>query len=190
MKKICILLGHPNTDTLSGHFASVYEAAAKAAGHEVRRTNIGEMQFDPILHKGYKEIQQLEPDLKKLQEDIKWADHFFLIYPLWWSSMPALLKGLFDRMWLPAFGFRFHKNGMGWDRLLKGRTARVVMLSKEPGWIIQFMFGDFTNEITRAILQFSGFKVALTEIGGSENLSDGARAGWEKRLAALGAKAK
>jgi putative NADPH-quinone reductase len=93
-------------------------------------------------------------------------------------------------MWLPAFGFRFHKNGMGWDRLLKGRTARVVMLSKEPGWIIQFMFGDFTNEITRAILQFSGFKVALTEIGGSENLSDGARAGWEKRLAALGAKAK
>src|SRR3990167_320914 len=86
-KKIYILLGHPDKETLSGHFADIYEQEAKAAGHEVRRTNIGDLSFDPILHKGYKVIQELEPDLLKVQEDMRWAEHlvacglsFLLVY--------------------------------------------------------------------------------------------------------------
>jgi putative NADPH-quinone reductase len=188
--KICILLGHPNNETLSGHFADVYEAAAKQAGHEVRRKNIGDLAFDPILHKGYRVIQELEPDLKQLQEDIRWCEHFVLVYPLWWSSVPALLKGLIDRMWLPGFGFRFYKDRLGWERLLKGRTARTIILSKTHPFLIRFMFGDFTNEIARATLGFSGFKVRITKIGNSEALSDKDKARWEERIAALARQGK
>ncbi|KND51926.1 MAG: NADPH-dependent FMN reductase [Parcubacteria bacterium C7867-001] len=194
MKKIFILLGNPDADTLSGQFASVYESAATAAGHEVKRLNIGDLAFDPILHKGYKVIQELEPDLKTAQEYMKWCDTFVLVYPLWWSSMPALLKGFFDRMWLPAFAFRFHKNpktgkaGMFWDRLMRGKRARVIMLSKANPFLIWFMFGDFTNEITRAILAFAGFVPRVTEIGNAEILSDAQKRTWEKRLSALAKK--
>jgi putative NADPH-quinone reductase len=191
MKKIYILMGNPDKeDTLSNDLAAVYEAAAKAAGHEVRRSNIGDVQFDPMLHKGYKVIQKLEPDLKKMQEDMRWADHFVLIYPIWWSATPALLKGLFDRMWLPGFAFHFWKNGLGWDRLLKGKTARVVTLSKMNPLFIRFTMGDFTNEIRHATLGFAGYKVRMTEIGNSEKLSPGARASVEKRIAALARKGK
>ena len=59
-KKIVILLGHPDTgQTHSGELALLYETAAKKAGHEVKRFNLGEMHFDPILHQGYKVIHEL-----------------------------------------------------------------------------------------------------------------------------------
>lgn len=193
MKKILVLLGHPDKETFNGSLADAYEGSAKLAGHEVRRKNVGDLQFDPLLHKGYKVIQELEPDLKELQEDFRWAEHIVIIYPLWWSSMPALFKGLFDRMWLPAFAFRFikapdGKSTMGWNRLLKGRTARVVVTLKNIPFVERFMFGDYTAELVHAILRFAGIKVKLTEIGNVEALSDRARAQVVKNIANLARK--
>ncbi len=80
-KKILVLLGNPETTSFSGEVATAYENAAREAGHEVMRVNISDMQFDPILHKGYKEIQQLEPDLLAMQDKWRWADHIVIIYP-------------------------------------------------------------------------------------------------------------
>lgn len=187
MKKILVLLGHPDKETLCGSLADIYEATAKVAGHEVRRKNVGDLHFDPLLHKGYKVIQELEPDLKELQEDFKWAEHIVIFYPLWWSSMPALFKGLFDRMWLPAFAFRFikapdGKTTMGWNKLLAGRTSRVVVTLKNQPFMERFMFGDYTAELVHAILRFAGIKVRLTEIGNAEGMSDGTRKALVKKI--------
>src|SRR3989344_3040626 len=101
-KKIFILLGHPDKSGLCGEFADEYEKAARGAGHTVERMNIGEMQFDPILHKGYRERQELEPDLERFQKLVTESDHFVILYPVWRVGMPAILKGLFDRAWLPG----------------------------------------------------------------------------------------
>lgn len=191
MKKIFILMGNPDKEgTLSNALADSYETAAKAAGHEVRRANIGDLSFDPILHKGYKVIQELEPDLKKVQEDMKWADHFVLVYPIWWSAMPALLKGFFDRIWIPGFAFHFWKNGFGWDQMLKGKTARVITLSKMSPFLIRLIFGDFTNEISYATLGMSGFKVRMTQLGNTESTSETMRARYVRRVAALAKKGR
>lgn len=187
-KRIFILLGHPDKDTLTGALATAYEDAARAAGHEVERLNIGELSFDPILHQGYKVIQELEPDLKLVQEKVNWCDHFVLIYPLWWSATPALLKGMFDRLWLPGFAFRFNKDRPGWQKLLAGKTARVITTMKSHAWEIRLLFGDFTNEISRATLGFAGFKVRLTEIGGCETLTDVKKKALFDKIRALGRK--
>jgi len=195
MKKILVLLGHPNTDTLSGHLASVYAEAATLAGHEVRRVNLGELSFDPILHKGYREIQALEPDLLALQEDFKWCDHLMLVYPIWWLSAPALLKGLIDRLWLPGFAFRYHKSKsgkrrLGWDQLLKGRTARMVVLIQASPILEYLAFGDFTNEMAHGTLGFAGIKTHVTKVGHSETLTPKALAKWEEKMRKLGARGK
>jgi len=170
-KKIFILLGHPDTDSLNGALASEYERGAKEAGHEVRRMNIGEMQFDPILHKGYKVIQAYEPDLVTFQDYVKWCDHFVILYPSWWSTMPALLKGLIDRSWMPGFAYHFHHGGYMWTRLLKGKSASMIVTSDTMPLIQRIMFGDTTNELKRGILWFSGLSpIYVHKIGFLKNL--------------------
>lgn len=172
-KKIYLLVGHPDAETMSGALASAYEEGARAAGHEVRRSNIGDLKFDPILHKGYKVIQPLEPDLLKAQEDIKWADHIVVIYPNWWGTMPALLKGFFDRAFIPGFSFKFHKVDFGWDGLLRGKSGRVIITMDTHPFHTWLLFGDFTNELRRAILMFCGVRpVWLTTIGPLPRMSD------------------
>lgn len=191
-KKITLLLGHPDsTPTISGELATVYEAAAKKAGHEVKRINLGDLKFDPILHKGFKEVQPLEPDLLAFQEAVAWCDHFVVIYPNWWCTMPALLKGLFDRAWLPGFCFNMNKHAdgtpaPGWTKLMKGKTARVIVLSGSPPLFIWLLMGDYTNEIKRGILWFVGFKTRVSHFGPSDHAPEWKIAGWRRKALYLG----
>lgn len=183
MKKILIFQGNPNNDTYCGHLADVYESSAKTAGFEVERVNINDMKFDPILHQGYKAIQQLEPDLVSLQEKINWADHLVFIYPNWWCTMPAVMKGMFDRMWLPGFAFNFDKQTKKLIQRLKGKTARVIIVagthSPLKTW---WKFGDFTNEIAHGILGFSGIKVKVTAYGPSEHVKPEKLEEWSEKV--------
>ncbi len=190
-KKITILLGHPDKETKCGSLADAYEKGAKEAGHEVKRINIGDLKFDPILHKGYKEIQNLEPDLAAVQEAIKWCDHFVVFYPAWWSTMPALLKGMFDRMWLPGFGYHFNHNGIGWTKLLKGRSASVFVTSDSHPLFTRFLMGDTTNEIKMGILWFSGFSpIKIHKIGPLKNIVPEKLKKWQDRAFNWGKKAR
>jgi NAD(P)H dehydrogenase (quinone) len=180
--KIFILLGHPNTDdTFCESLADAYEKGASEAGHEVKRMNIGEMQFDPILHKGYKVIQQLEPDLVIFQENIKWCDNFVVVYPTWWTNTPALLKGLFDRAWISGFAFRFKSNGL-WTKLLIGKSARVITTMGAPVIFEWLLFGKVTRTLSNNILKFAGFKVRETWIGNAEKMKIEKREKWIKNI--------
>jgi NAD(P)H dehydrogenase (quinone) len=191
-KKILILVGHPDAgQTRCGELAVLYETTAKKAGNEVRRINLGDMHFDPILHQGYKTIQELEPDLKNFQDAVRWCDHFVIFYPNWWGTMPALLKGLFDRSWLPGFCFhmRKHKDGtqkLLWDKLMRGKTSRVVVLSGTHPVLIWLFFGDYTNEIGRGILWFAGFRVRFSRFGPSEKAPEWLWHHWQRKIARLG----
>src|SRR3989344_1992594 len=145
MKKILVLLAHTDPTSYTAQLANAYESAASNAGHEVIRVNIGDLTFDPILHMGYKEIQPLEPDLLSLQGRFKEADHIVIIYPNWWRTMPAILKGLFDRFCLPGFAFNFNKQTKKIEKHLAGKPGRLIILygSHSP-FKTWWQFGDYT----------------------------------------------
>jgi NAD(P)H dehydrogenase (quinone) len=189
-KKVFILLGHPDTDSLNCTLADEYQKGAEEAGHEVRRMNLGDMKFDPILHHGYRVIQELEPDLLSFQENVRWSEHFVVFYPSWWSSMPALLKGLIDRAWIPGFAFRFTSE-FSWDKLLKGRSATMFVTSDTAPLIQRILFGDTTNELRKGILGFAGFSpVRVRKFGYLKHFGVNRRMKMQKWAHNLGKKAK
>ena len=158
MKKIYIINANPVKNSFTYYCANRYEEEAKKAGAEVRRANIEEMDFDPVLHNGYDEIQELEPALLKFQDDTRWADHLVFFYPNWWSTMPAKMKGLFDRAFLPKFAFSFDNNKL--VPLLTDKTARIVNIvgSADP-MLLRIKMGSYTNELSKGILGECGVKV-------------------------------
>ena len=194
-KKIFVLLGHPDKRGMCGRLADSYEAGAREGGHEVRRMSIGEMQFDPVLHNGYRERQELEPDLVKFQENVGWADHFVVIYPVWWVGMPAPLKGLFDRAWLPGSAFRYMKMKSGarslfWHRLYRGKTARIIMTSGTHPLLVRFLPGNVNAQLRWGILWFAGFSVRTIWFGPAENRSEPVCTSWCDRVYELGRRGK
>ncbi|MBI2610455.1 NAD(P)H-dependent oxidoreductase [Candidatus Kaiserbacteria bacterium] len=194
-KKVFLLLGHPDKSGLCGSLADAYVQGAKEAGHQIVRMNVGEMRFDPILHRGYRERQELEPDLVEFQKNVGWADHFVVVYPVWWVSMPAALKGLFDRAWLPGSAFRYIKTRNGertifWHRLYRGKTARIVMTSGTHPLLVRFLPGNVNAQLRWGILWFAGFSVRTTWYGPAEHPAHDKREKWLRKVHDLGRKGR
>jgi NAD(P)H dehydrogenase (quinone) len=190
-RKIFLLLGHPDKSGICGAFADAYEAGAKEGGHEITRMNIGEMQFDPILHKGYRAMQELESDLKRFQELVQSSDHFVIVYPVWWVGVPAILKGLFDRAWLPGSAFRYMKLPSGkrtpfWHRLYRGKTSRTILASGTNPWLVALLPGNVNAQMRWGILWFAGFSVSTNWFGPSENVPEKRRERWMHKVHQLG----
>jgi putative NADPH-quinone reductase len=191
-KKIFILLGHPDSVGMCNSIADAYEKSARDAGHEVQRQNIGAMKFDPILHQGYRAIQPMEDDLKKFQELVQWCDHFVVIHPVWWVGMPAILKGLFDRAWLPGSAFRYMKMKDGtrsifWHRLYRGKSARVIITSGTNPWLVRLLPGNVNAQLKWGILWFAGFSTRTTWFGPAENVPEDRKARWLAKVSTIGA---
>lgn len=189
--KITIIAGHPDAapERLSNAFVEAYRAAATKAGKEVRIIRLGAIAFDPILHSGFKQRQELEPDLVKAQEDIAWADHLVICYPTWWGGMPALLKGFIERVFLSGFAFKYRKDSPWWDKLLSGKSARIITTMDAPTFFYDFFLGAPGDKLIKnSILTFSGVNpVKFTRFGRARFATDAKRKEWLQKVEQLGA---
>ena len=162
-KKILVLLGHPNDKSFTRAMADRYVKGAKHGGANVKYIKVKDLKFDALNFK-----KELEPDLQKMRKLILWCDHLVAIYPVWWGGLPALLKGFFDRTFGPGFAFRYKENGLGWHKLLKGRSARIVTVTGGPWLLNYFVYKNASiNGLKWAALWFAGFSpVKVSEFNG------------------------
>src|SRR5690554_7385557 len=80
-KKILIINGHPNKESLNLGFAEAYKKGVLETNAEVKVLTISHLKFNPNLEFGYQRRTELEPDLLEAWEKIKWADHLVWIHP-------------------------------------------------------------------------------------------------------------
>ena len=189
-KRILLINGHPDPGSFNFALAAAYRDGATAAGYEVRELVIRELQFSPNLSFGYRQRCELEPDLLRAQEWIKWTDHLVWIYPVWWGGIPALLKGFLDRTFLPGFAFRKRENSVWWDKLLTGKSARIIATMDQPPWYYWLVYGAPSQRaLKKCTLEFCGITpVRITSIGPVRLSKPAWRDRWLKKIRQLGSK--
>ena len=188
MKKVLIINGHPDNESFNHAISDAYKKGALKSGAEVQEIKIGALNFNPNLQFGYRKRCELEPDLLKAQEQLKWADHLVWVFPVWWGSVPAVMKGFLDRTLLPGFAFKKRENSLWWDKLLTGKTARIISTMDQPAWYYRLINKRPShNALKKGTLQFIGVKkVRITSIGPIRLSKDAYREKWLKRVEKLG----
>jgi putative NADPH-quinone reductase len=191
--KITVIQGHP--DGAGGHLchalADAYCAGARSAGHEVRVIDVGKIEFPLLRTKEAFESGPVPGELQSAQQDLGWADHLLLVYPLWLGEMPAIVKGFFEQVLRP--GFAYDLGGTkGWTGRLHGKTARVVVTMGMPATVYRWYFGSHSlKSLRRNILSFVGIRpVHATLLGLVETASAKRKAAWLANLEQLGSAAR
>ena len=191
MRKIMIVVGHPQHNTFCEALGKTYRDAAQAAGHEVSLFVLADMTFDPILHDGNRKTQQLEPDLQAAYTALARCDHLVLVFPLWCGDMPALLKGFIERILQPDLIAREStENAMNWS-IFKNKTARIIMTMGMPVTIYRFWYGGHALKLlVRNILNFIGIRPVRHTLFGMVGTSKPAtRDQWIEKVRQLGRQA-
>ncbi|MCG8669329.1 MAG: NAD(P)H-dependent oxidoreductase [Pseudomonadales bacterium] len=180
MKRLLVINGNPKEESLCKALSESYVAGAKGSGFHVDLIHLGDSHFDPILKSGYESKQVLEDSLAEIKERILAADHIVIVYPVWWGSVPAGLKGVLDRVFLPGFAFKYEKGDLLPKRLLKGRTARIIITMDTPIWYYKLIYGSpATKMMKKTVLEFCGFSpVKVTEFGAVLKSSESQRQKW------------
>ncbi len=188
MKKILIINGHPDKDSLCNEFAESYRRGVETSSADCILVNLIDLDFDPILRYGYRQRTELEPDLLNIQKEIQNADHLVFVYPTWWGTYPALLKGFIDRVFLPKFAFKYRDNSLLWDKLLKGKTARLIVTMDTPKWYYSLIYkSPGHNAMRKGVLEFCGIKpVKITAFGPIKSSDGKKRQKWIKQIEKLG----
>lgn len=189
-RRILVLQGHP--DASGAHFghslAEAYAQAAQEAGHEIRVVRIADLEFPVLRSKAAWESAELPLALGPAQDAILWAGHLVLFFPLWLGGMPAFTKGFLEQVLRPGFALAKPGEGGIGAKLLKGRSARIVVTMGMPALVYRWYFRAHSlKALERSILGFAGMApIHETLIGMAEDMSDAQRGQWLRRLADLG----
>ena len=140
---------------------------------------------------GYDSQKPLEVDLEQVLDDIEWSEHVVLTTPMWWGGLPAKLKGLFDRAFLPGRTFNTRETDwMGMPKpMLFGRTGRVIMTSDTPGWFMRWIYHNaMLRQLRDQILGFVGIKPArFTHFSSASHPKPGVVKRWITEVQGYGA---
>lgn len=189
-KNILIINGHPNKESFNHALAKAYKEAALKSGAFVTEINIADLNFNPNLKYGYTKRMELEPDLQYSLEKIQEADHLVWVHPVWWGGLPAIMKGFLDRLFLPGLAFKYRENSVWWDKLLTGKTARIITTIDQPAWYYRLIYGNPSiNQLKKSTLEFCGIKpVKVTAIGIIKTSDPAKRISWLNKVSRLGTK--
>ncbi|MGB9927297.1 MAG: NAD(P)H-dependent oxidoreductase [Methanosarcina sp.] len=181
--KVLYVYAHPEPKSFNAALRDTALTALKEKGHEVKLSDLYAMEFDPILKVSdfperknpdffnpfFEAIKASKtgafaPDIKDEMEKVKWADLLIFQFPIWFTSIPAIMKGWIDRVLAPGFGFNPITNSAYETGLFKGKSTMLVITTGAPKEMYSEggAHGDLNKHlesITHCVFEFMGMKV-------------------------------
>ena len=187
--KVLLVLAHPEPSSLNGALHRIMRQELEAGQNqvkvsdlytmrwraEVRRDDFSDLPDDARLRVAQWSSRSytsdtLTEDVKVEQEKLLWADTVILQFPLWWFTVPAILKGWIDRVYACgfAYGVGEHNDKRWGDRYGEGRFTgkRAMLLVTVGGWETHYSargvngpIADLLFPINHGVLYYPGFNV-------------------------------
>lgn len=128
--KVLVVYAHPYSESFNHAVLEKFIQGLQSQGHETEILDLYAQGFNPLLTAAdlaSLQAGQVPADIQAQQQKVSWADGLAFIFPIWWSSMPAVLKGWIDRVFSLGFAYAFGEEGpIG---LLKHRKALLITTS-------------------------------------------------------------
>lgn len=131
--KHAVVLAHPARKSLNAAIAEAYREAVERLGHEVLVRDLYAMRFDPCLKAAEipgPKAPKFRDDVLRERERLADVDVFAFVYPIWFNTPPAILKGYVDRVF--GMGFGFGPGFGGTEPKLTGRQLISFSTSGSP----------------------------------------------------------
>jgi len=186
-RKILVINGHPDPSPkrFAAALAGAYVLGASAAGHQIRRLDVGALSYPMIRSQAEFQDEPAPPVIREAQDAVAWADHLVIIFPLWLGGAPAVLKGFLEQVF--RYGFALSPPGSAMKGLLSGRSARLVVTMGMPALVFRGVFGAFgVRSVERGLLWICGVSPIRRVVLGGVDGPEERRAKWLRELKALG----
>jgi len=125
--KNLIVYAHPNSGSLNHFFKQTVLESLQESGEEIAIRDLNEINFNPVFSledMNGQRIGTVADDVKTEQDFITWADRIIFIYPIWWTGMPAIMKGYIDRVFSYGFAYRYDQGIQ--KGLLTGKKTIII----------------------------------------------------------------
>lgn len=161
--KSMIIYTHPNPNSFNHAILETVQSGLQAKGHEVVVRDLYAMDFEPVLRgsdlQGFRS-GAIPPDILAEQEHIRATDLFVLMYPIWWTGLPAMLKGYIDRVLSYGFAYQYGEGG-NVVPLLTGKKALLISTHGTPKEIYDQigMTEALKQTADKGIFEFCGIEV-------------------------------
>lgn len=122
-----IIYAHPNENSLNHNLLNTVVEILQSRNEEVVVRDLYTIGFDPVFSLNDMQGQrmgQVSDDVKAEQEHISWAEQITFIYPIWWTGLPAMMKGYIDRVFSYGFAYRYDQGIQ--KGLLKGKKTVII----------------------------------------------------------------
>lgn len=194
-KKITVIIGNPYAGSLDHALAESYIRAAEGLGAEVRTIDLALERFEFTAP----QKEQLRVDsvdgitdeaVRRMAQDVLWAEHLVFVYPVWWGTYPAALKGFIDRVLISGVAYRYIGSKSGWEKLLEGRTARLLLTMDSPKFWNRLKYRSASeNSLRHPILWYCGVKtLGITRFAKVRTSTLEQRSSWLTQSAKLGSR--